>query len=187
MSTQQFSLQPFPAPNLPRGLQLTATITRESNVLAVRYQLDDPGAQIVVPPRAESPARKHHLWQTTCFEFFVAARGELSYWEFNLASSGDWNVYRLESYRAGLREESTFGVLPFYINRQADCFTLEIEIDLGKIIAPTQAIELSATAVIEDAGGTVSYWAIAHRGEKPDFHVRESFIVKLTADRRPPD
>jgi hypothetical protein len=179
MPPQQFSLQPFPAPNPPRDLQLTVTITRQANVLALRYELSDPRGQVVIPPRAKFPSRKDNLWQTTCFEFFVAARGATPYWEFNLAPSGDWNVYRLESYRAGLREESMFDELPFGINRSADSFTLEIEIDWGKIIAPTQSIELSATAVIEGANGALSYWAIAHRGQKPDFHLRNSFVVTL--------
>lgn len=179
MPTQQFFLQPFPVPNLLHDLHLTATITRESNLLALRYDLVDPHAQVVVPPWAELPARKHNLWKTTCFEFFVTAHGDNTYWEFNLAPSGDWNVYRLESYRAGLHEESAVNELPFRVNRQVDGLTLELEIDLGKIITPTQSVDLSATAVIECGNGTVSYWAIAHRGEKPDFHLRESFVVEL--------
>lgn len=179
MLTQQFSVQPFPAPNPPRDLQLAVTITRQATMLALRYELFDSHGQVVIPPRAKFPARKDNLWQTTCFEFFLAARGATPYWEFNLAPSGDWNVYRLEAYRAGLRAESAFEELPFCANRQANLLTLEIEINLGKIIAPTQSIELSATAVIECADSTLSYWAIAHRGQKPDFHLRESFVVEI--------
>lgn len=182
MPTQHFSLQPFPTPNPPRDLRLAVTITRQANMLALRYEIFDARGQVVIPPHAEFPARKDNLWQTTCLEFFLAARGATPYWEFNLAPSGDWNVYRLESYRAGLREESRLDELPFRVQRQADGLTLEIAIDLGKIIAPAQSIELSATAVIESTDGALSYWAIAHCGKKPDFHLRESLVVELTAN-----
>jgi hypothetical protein len=62
MPPQQFSLQPFPAPNPPRDLQLTVTITRQANVLALRYKLSDPRGQVVIPPRAKFPSRKDNLW-----------------------------------------------------------------------------------------------------------------------------
>ena len=36
------------------------------------------------------------------------------------------------------------------------------------------------TAVIEEADGTKSYWALAHPSDKPDFHHPDSFALDLT-------
>jgi hypothetical protein len=40
-------------------------------------------------------------------------------------------------------------------------------------------VVLGATAVVEYRDGTKDYWALAHKGEKPDFHVRESFVANI--------
>lgn len=39
--------------------------------------------------------------------------------------------------------------------------------------------ELGLSAVIEEADGTKSYWALAHPAGKPDFHAAESFALTL--------
>jgi hypothetical protein len=36
------------------------------------------------------------------------------------------------------------------------------------------------TAVIEDQAGGLSYWALAHASEKPDFHRPESFVAAIS-------
>jgi hypothetical protein len=41
--------------------------------------------------------------------------------------------------------------------------------------------EAAITAVIEEADGTKSYWALAHPGEKPDFHHPDGFVLELDA------
>jgi len=33
--------------------------------------------------------------------------------------------------------------------------------------------------VIKLKNGEKSYWALAHRGKQPDFHLRESFVVEM--------
>ena len=38
---------------------------------------------------------------------------------------------------------------------------------------------MNLTAVIEEAGGVKSYWALAHPDGPPDFHNRDCFIAHL--------
>jgi hypothetical protein len=38
---------------------------------------------------------------------------------------------------------------------------------------------LGLAAVIEDQSGNLSYWALAHRAEKPDFHSPAGFVVEI--------
>lgn len=43
-------------------------------------------------------------------------------------------------------------------------------------------LNVGISAVIEDFNHGKTYWALDHRGEKPDFHLRESFIWKLKSE-----
>ena len=50
---------------------------------------------------------------------------------------------------------------------------------MGVIVAADRAIEVGIAAVIELAGGGLTYWALTHPGPEADFHRRESFRVEL--------
>jgi hypothetical protein len=39
--------------------------------------------------------------------------------------------------------------------------------------------ELGLSAVLEENDGTKSYWALAHPGDKPDFHAPGCFAARL--------
>ena len=41
------------------------------------------------------------------------------------------------------------------------------------------SLRLGLSAVIEETDGRLSYWALAHPGERPDFHHRDSFVLPL--------
>ncbi|MEB3264615.1 MAG: hypothetical protein VKJ66_09615 [Synechococcus sp.] len=40
-------------------------------------------------------------------------------------------------------------------------------------------LRIGVTAVLEDRRGGISYWALAHTGPEPDFHRRDSFLLRL--------
>jgi hypothetical protein len=39
---------------------------------------------------------------------------------------------------------------------------------------------MALSAVIEATDGTLSYWALAHPSDKPDFHHPDSFVLELS-------
>jgi hypothetical protein len=41
------------------------------------------------------------------------------------------------------------------------------------------ALRLALSAVIEETDGHLSYWALAHPAERPDFHHRDGFVLAL--------
>ena len=47
------------------------------------------------------------------------------------------------------------------------------------------AAHLALSAVIDEAGGAVSDWALAHGAGKPDFHHADCFALDLAASGRP--
>lgn len=179
MKGRTFSLKPF-HPNGPQPrLNLTCSITRLSDRLSLSYLLLGPPEEIVVPMQADVPSRRYGLWEETCFEFFIGTRNSEKYWEFNLAPSGNWNVYLFASYRQGMQEEPAFTSLPFSARACPDGLRLSLKIDLGKIFPADQTIRVAVSAVIKDSRGGTTYWALEHPGPKPDFHLSGGFIVDV--------
>ncbi|MEH1891137.1 MAG: DOMON-like domain-containing protein [Nostoc sp.] len=179
MNDQTFSLQPFPSTKSLPNLKIVGNIARNGNKLAIRYMLEGDLKEIAIAPLSNTPSRKHELWKDTCFEFFVSIKDSLRYWEFNLSPAGHWNVYHFDGYRQGMQEETAFTILPFNVQNQAEGLALALDVDLDKIVLAEQAIEVSITTVIKHRDGEVTYWALTHRGVEADFHLQDSFIVKL--------
>jgi hypothetical protein len=190
-----FSLQPFSQNGNDHDLQVTGQISRRDNQLAIHYRLTGHLADVLIPNlirpgdlrqlsnpspnRQKSAHRKFALWEATCFEFFLGLKSNPAYWEFNLSPIGDWNIYHLDSYRQGLREELAFTALPFQVHHSATALSLDLSCDLSPLVRPDQPLELSATTVVQHADGTFSYWALTHCGPEADFHQRGSFTLTL--------
>ncbi len=142
-----------------RGADLWLRYVVEGDVDAVRW-----------PTQAKS-GRADKLWATTCFEAFVEASD--GYFEYNLSPSGQWASYRFDSYRQAMAEAvETIDVAG--LDGAADIVALE-----GTIALPTDAIRLGLSAVMETDDGTMTYWALAHPSDKPDFHHPDSFVLDL--------
>jgi hypothetical protein len=175
----EFKLVPFPTQDLLPNVELSGRIERQKETLSIAYQLQGNLNEISIDPPVIIPSRKFELWTATCFEFFIGIPGNSDYWEFNLAPSGDWNVFHLDDYRQGLQNELAFTTLPFTIDRQANCLLLTLTFDLSKIISVAQTLEISVTTVIKSHLNEISYWALTHPGTAADFHRRDSFIIKI--------
>jgi hypothetical protein len=131
-------------------------------------------AERFVIPEGE-PKRADELWKTTCFEAFLREAGQTAYREWNFAPSGQWAAYDFSSPRKGMKNAKLDQ--PPYV-RMEDNFTWWA---LGATIAvdADKKWELGLSAVLEDKDGTKSYWALAHAGDAPDFHVADCFIARL--------
>jgi len=181
MNEQSFSLQPFTSTSPLTNCEIVGNITRYHQNLTISYELHSQLTELVIPTAASKPARKHGLWQETCFEYFIGVKDSPQYWEFNLSPAADWNVYRFAAYRQGMEEEQAFTSLPFSVEQQSDMLRLTLEVDLAQFVSANQILEVAISAVVKPKEGEVSYWALAHPGSKPDFHHRDSFILELTA------
>ncbi len=174
-----FQLYPFSTDDRLLAIEISGKIDRHDGLLAIEYQLSGDLTQVEIPAPAEFPTRTSHLWEATCFEFFLGIPGDRNYWEFNLSPSGDWNIFHLDDYRQGLRNELAFTSLPFTIKQQPNSFSLCLELDLTKMILEAVDLEVSVTAVIKSLQGEMSYWALTHCGTEADFHRRASFIIRI--------
>jgi hypothetical protein len=174
---QSFVLQPFEPVSL--NLSITGEIARTAAGLQISYHLAGDLSRVLIPEVTALPQRRFELWEATCLEFFVAPFGEPYYWEFNMSPSGDWNVFRLDGYRQGLRDEEAVLDLPMVMERRSDGLTLNLQFDLEKLVTAEQTVEVAITTVIQDQNHNFSYWALQHTGQAADFHRRADFLLKL--------
>jgi hypothetical protein len=180
MNPFDFVLQPHPKAASSPGIGISGSLTRQGALFHITYRLSGPLKGIEIPNPAASSKRRIGLWEGTCFEFFMALQQSSGYWEFNLSPSGDWNVFRFETYRQQeLVEETTFLTLPFRVSIHGDTLSLDLQFNLGGIIQPNQPLEVAVTSVIKTKEGQETLWALAHPGPEADFHHRDGFIIRI--------
>ncbi|NQV11275.1 MAG: DOMON-like domain-containing protein [Cyanobacteria bacterium] len=181
MSRHHRTLHPFEASADGEVFSLEAWISRFPGRLEIRYRLVGPVDQLILPPPAGQPRRRDQLWQSTCFEAFIAHAGQPAYREVNLSPSGDWNVYRLTGYRACLEAETGCRSVLSEVERQPGSLRVDLTLDLAPWFGEGQALDMAVTAVLQHQGGQFSYWALAHTGPEADFHDRRGFLLQLQA------
>ncbi|MDP3905705.1 MAG: DOMON-like domain-containing protein [Novosphingobium sp.] len=177
-----FTLQPHP--DHPPA-QVTAIRARikcsEPHWLQLRWSLEGT-ADLVVPPFA-GKGRADGLWQTTCFELFVRPPGSEGYAEFNLSPSERWAAYDFTGYRAGMAARPMPRDPDCTLRRGRNSAIFDAAIPLAALTPPPWDVAL--TAVIEEAGGHKSYWAMQHPDGKADFHHPACFAGTLAAPEAP--
>ncbi len=150
-----------------------------AGTLELDYTLLADIAQLRLPePRP--PVRADGLWRHTCFEAFIGGGGG-EYWEYNLSPSGAWAAYHFSGYREGMAPLRKGAAPQISVEATAESATLAARIDLGWLAraAGGSALKLGLAAVIDDKAHVLTYWALAHPAEKPDFHHADSFTVSL--------
>jgi hypothetical protein len=147
--------------------------------LQLTFGLDGDIPRIRVPlPGA--PRINTQLWQHTCFEAFIAVEGQPAYHEFNFAPSGEWAVYVFCGYRNGGSLANEMMRPHIAVRSTASCLELDtiVRLDGLSAIHPRVSLRIGLSAVIEASDG-LSYWALRHAADKPDFHDASGFALLL--------
>lgn len=147
------------------GLQLNYRVTGDIAALSV--------------PSPRKPGFVDGLWQHTCFELFVAC-GE-RYDEYNFSPSGEWAAYGFSRYRERDHERVVCTESP-----SVRLVSGEAQLDLEVALSPValladcpEGVRIGFSAVLESSTGELSYWALRHTGDKPDFHQSAGFDLSL--------
>lgn len=153
----------------------------EYGQFVVRFDLCGDISEVRVPTPVPYGERRDGLWQTTCFEAFVRGSDD-RYMELNLSPSTAWAAYTFDTYR-GTPLRPDVDAPPIDVDCATDLLSLTAAVDLSAIefLRDLDHWRINLTAVIEEADGTKSYWALAHPGEKPDFHHPDGFVLELNA------
>lgn len=169
-----FELKPFQP---FAGVTLQAGLRVQGRQIVVEYHLNDPQNATqdgMHDGRWAKWERADELWKTTCFELFLGHPKESGYWEFNFSPAAEkWNCYAFDDYRRPQppNRSDDFQLSMAVVND--NCLKCELN-----SIVPLSNIEASLTSVIRTKQG-VNYFAVKHAGPKADFHLRDSFVIKL--------
>jgi hypothetical protein len=175
----QFDLLAHPATPPAQPFKLWAQVDYAgafgaSATCNIWFGIEAPLHRFIIP-QSESPARRDELWRTTCLEAFVQREGDRAYREYNFAPSGDWAAYDFIAPRKGMAAAELSN--PPYIRLEDNLtwWTLgaTFTVEAGR------RWSLGLTAVIEEQGGTKSYWALRHGADQPDFHDPACFVARL--------
>lgn len=146
--------------------------------LKITFRLDGDISLIRIPAPV-TPCIGTELWRHTCFEVFIAVEGQQAYHEFNFAPSGEWTVYALSGYRNGnpLADETMRPHIALRSTRSRLELDANVRLDRLSSIHARAALRIGLSAVIEAIDGTLSYWALRHPADQPDFHNAEGFTL----------
>ena len=173
---------PVSEPGAIQGLveDLTVDVTRLNGKLVLLYRLTGDIQALRLPePRPSS--RTDGLWRHTCFEAFVGRVGATEYWEYNFSPSGAWAAYHFSAYREGMAPLMKGAPPQIHRHDGEDALQLDVTLDLSWLERSSAGfgLRLGVCAVIEDRAQVLSYWALKHPAEKPDFHHADAFVVDL--------
>lgn len=159
-------------------MTVVATVCRRSERLVFRLTVTGM-AHVLPADQATNPERRDGLWRQTCAELFVGAVGAPGYLEWNLSPTGHWNLYRFDGYREGGRPEPAIVDAAPHVTRQTGQLAVEATLPLAPVRLADLALEVGVSAVIAEKGGALSHWALHHPAERPDFHDRRGFVLRL--------
>jgi hypothetical protein len=144
-----------------------------SETLKIRYTAHGRISDLKVPTPLVGELRRDELWRHTCFEAFIGAVGA-AYHEFNFAPSCAWAAYAFSGYRQGMQPLAQAEAPAIEVQRTAAALVLEAT--LRPSIVPAR---FALAAVLEENDGRLSYWALTHPADRPDFHHPGSFRLEF--------
>ncbi len=174
---KRIRLIPFPGMPAPAVHSFEASLERSrEGALQLAFDLRADPAQLRWPgPRTTT--FRDGLWRHTCMELFAAPVGN-TYREFNFSPSGEYAIYNFSGYRAGMHPVTPPVAPHIHVAADEAGWAVEIRVPEGLLICPDGTVQLMGiAAVLEDAQGSLSFWAAQHAPEKPDFHHRAGLVI----------
>ncbi len=174
-------LVPFSKQGL--NLEFKSKALVETGVLKIAYELSGEDlSKILLPSPLINPGRVIGLWESTCFEMFIKNSNSDEYLEFNVTSEYTWNVFHFPNKKARLKEYLEIANLGVSAVNSKDKFCLTCWFSVDKLPSyfwSDGKMNIGLTAVIETKENELSYWAIKHADDKPNFHQHDTFIYEL--------
>ena len=110
-------------------------------------------------------------------------RGEMpgAYCELNFSPSEEWAAFGFSAYREGMSPISLQRDPSIAVSVSEDRLALDAIVGPEILLALPGASSprLALSAVVEETDGRLSYWALTHPAERPDFHHRDGFVLPL--------
>ena len=176
-------LQPHPASVWQTALRVRVALavagSESGPGLLLNYQLQGPASDLAYLhiPTAETPGPADGLWQSTCFELFVARQDHEAYREFNFSPSGRWASYAFLRERE--RTPTDIGPQTPHPPRSEWLSGPEPvqQVWLPAALLPERPWCVGLSAVLAHLDGRLAYLALRHPKERPDFHDRRGWTL----------
>lgn len=172
-----YPLIPFDATTAP-AISLEVLLTDRGDALFISYKLtgDLPAVDLGDTP---VHARVVKLWEKTCFELFIKNERD-QYMEFNFSPVFEWNAFFFHKKGDALAEWPGIQNVKIDILHSLEVFHLIAEIKKADFPQDFfQGCEAGISAVIKERKGRLSYWALSHADQRPNFHHFDSFKYKF--------
>lgn len=145
------------------------------------YRVRGDLSNLVIPNPCTMPSREDNLWQDTCFEVFLRQTNQTQqYLEFNFSPAGHWAFYRFRDYRVDLERPPAHEPPTITVQIRGDDLFLVAKIPwfmIHETLPGKLPLEIGLSVILKDRNGEISYWAIMHPSDKPDFHHPDSFVA----------
>ncbi len=168
----RFELIPFKSYQTPIVISGNLDIT--AGEMTFDVQLSGNLDSLDWPNRDQCLIREYGLWESTCLELFLGPINGEHYWEFNLAPTGHWNCFSFSDVRQDMQESDSLRLTSFSASKTSDSVQARAEIECIDI--DLAEIRIGISAVIAQ-GNQLSYHALSHRSESPDFHARAHHLL----------
>lgn len=175
MTNYKFSLVPFK--QIASTLDINASLTLNGSNIELEFVLIGELEKLLLSPIEEVGRRVIGLWESTCFECFILNNETLSYYEFNFSPEGHWNSFYFPKKKSPLKEAESFSGIKVRVSPSDQAYKINVSIDLYCFIPgfwKEGEMSFGLTSVVESDKG-LSYWAISHQDEKPNFHNFNTF------------
>ena len=153
--------------------EFLTSVKIEDGFLKINYKVHGNIKSISIDPLDNKASFEDELWKRTVFEVFLQLDGEESYIEWNFSSSSSWACYEFDSYRKPEVPRKLINNPPKFINFNHDqnSINLSVEIPLDSKFTQADHFKIQLSSIILDSSEKhMSYYAIEHSSEKPDFH-----------------
>ena len=176
----RYTLECHPDSRCLAAIRIDVEADRSGSVLSLDFRLIGDNGGLLIPDPA-TPAFRSGLWKHSCFEAFIRPDQGDGYCELNLSPSGEWAAYAFDNYREGMRPVDPLPALAIAVARSDSSIELTGQVDLSGVAAlpAGRSWRLGISAIVEDAYGNKSYWALAHSPGAPDFHHKDCFALEL--------
>ncbi len=183
-ATDWKTLQPYPGDSVNAVDRVNCHAAIDcAGMLTLQYEVVGR-LRTIIWPQQQSIHFARRLWTSTCLEFFIRKKDEAPYLELNLSPSGAWAAYEFEAYREGAQDRTDVQCVSIKSAIQANRATLRAELMIREIVENVDKDWITSfTAVIQSIKGEISYWALTHPTDRPDFHDKRGFIAPLAPRR----
>jgi hypothetical protein len=161
------------------ALNIEGHVSFSESRLELQYVISGDALKNIIWPQHKSPSQPcDNLWQHTCFECFLANAAATGYFEFNFSPSGDWAAYRFDKYRSAMTHaEIAAQAIQIQFSHQTTQALMQVNVTTPQSWNLHNPLDVAICAVIES--DATHYYALSHTADKPDFHQRDSFVLRL--------